>query len=77
MIGLKVKLFRNVSAGWQIKWHSLLAETGGTYGKPWYIPGYGTRGSSLAGRLLTDVYHPLGQKGVRCYPARGRSRIRH
>lgn len=68
MIGLKVKLFRNVSAGWQIKWHSLLAETGGTYGKPWYIPGYGTRGSSLAVGFSLMYTIPLGKRESAAIP---------
>ena len=46
--GLKVKIVKQVSLGWQVKFHTLLSEGKSPQGKPWFIPGYGTRGGSLA-----------------------------
>lgn len=46
--GLKVKIWKQLSLGWQAKFHSLLSEKQSVNGKPWYIPGYGTRNGSIA-----------------------------
>lgn len=48
-LGLRVKLAGPISAGWEVKYHSLAHCTKGRYGDPWYIPGFGTRGSSITG----------------------------
>ena len=48
-LGLRVKIWGPISAGWEFKYHSLAHCTKGTYGDAWYIPGYGTRGSSITG----------------------------
>ncbi len=48
VLGLRVKLWGPVSAGWQVKYHSLLHRTRPATGDAWYIPGYGTDGSSLS-----------------------------
>lgn len=48
-LGIKVKIVQNFSLGWNIKYHSLLHESKNSYGEPWYIPGFGTRGSKITG----------------------------
>ncbi|MDE7125082.1 MAG: hypothetical protein K2O12_01180 [Muribaculaceae bacterium] len=48
VFGCKVKLFKNISAGWAVKYHRIGSESGGNYGKPWYIPGFGTRRAKIA-----------------------------
>lgn len=48
-LGLRVKLWGPISAGWTFKFHSILHESKTDYGKPWYIPGYGTRGMAVTG----------------------------
>lgn len=48
-LGLRVKIWGPISAGWEFKYHSLSHCSKGQYGEPWYIPGYGTRGSSITG----------------------------
>ncbi len=47
-LGLRVNLWGPISAGWEVRYHSLMHQSKPPYGKPWYIPGYGTCGSSLA-----------------------------
>lgn len=49
LIGVKVKLWGQLSAGWQVKYHSLISDGKATHGQPWYIPGYGTHRSNWAG----------------------------
>ncbi len=47
-LGLRVKLWGPLSAGWQVKYHTLLHRSHPATGDAWYIPGYGTATSSLA-----------------------------
>lgn len=47
--GVRVKLWGPISAGWTVKYQGLLHQSKTTYGKPWYIPGFGSRGSNVSG----------------------------
>ncbi len=55
LAGLKVKIHREWALGWQIKYHSLLAENKQPSGKPWFVPGYGTRNGSIG--FAFNVYY--------------------
>ena len=46
-IGLKVKLFDRLSMGWMIRFHGIFDYGKNAHSKPWFIPGYGPRSSSL------------------------------
>lgn len=48
-IGLRVKIWGPISAGWSIRYHTVLHHSKPATGDPWYVPGYGTFTSSLAG----------------------------
>lgn len=48
-MGLRVKLIGNLSAGWMVRFHSLLHESHNVHGEPWYIPGYGSRNGAITG----------------------------
>jgi hypothetical protein len=67
--GLRVKLWGPISAGWMFKYHFILHETKTTNGQPWYIPGYGTRSSSLSGTFSISYTLPLGKKVSTATPA--------
>jgi hypothetical protein len=58
-LGLRVKIWGPISAGWEFKYHARLHESKNQYGDPWYIPGYGTRSSSLAGSFSISYTLPL------------------
>ncbi len=58
VLGLRVKLWKSLSAGWQVKYHTLLHQTHPTSGDAWYIPGYGTATSSLAAAF--SFYYTFG-----------------
>jgi hypothetical protein len=58
-LGLRVKLWGPISAGWEFKYHARLHESKNQYGDPWYIPGYGTRSSALAGSFSISYTLPL------------------
>lgn len=49
VLGLRVKIAGPISAGWMFRYHSLLHQTKPSTGSAWYIPGYGTSGSSITG----------------------------
>ncbi len=57
LIGVKVKLWGLIYAGWQIKYHTLFSDGNPTHGQPWYIPGYGTHRSNWAGSF--SIYYTL------------------
>ena len=50
-----------ISAGWTIKYSSLLHCSTSANGKPWYIPGFGTRGTSLGGSFSISYTLPLNK----------------
>lgn len=59
---IKVRLFKNVSAGWAIKYHTVLHESKCTYGEPMYIPGYGKRNNRITGSFSIMYTLPLNKK---------------
>lgn len=61
-LGVTVRLFGPVSAGWQIKYHSIIHKSRPATGDAWYIPGYGTAGSSLGGSFSISYTIPLRRK---------------
>lgn len=61
-LGLRVKLFGPISAGWSVIFHSIIHQGKPKYGKPWYVPGYGTRGTSLTGEFSISYTLPLNKK---------------
>lgn len=60
--GIKVKIYRGISLGWHIKYHSLIHESKSAYGKPMYIPGYGKRGTPISGGFSIMYTLPLNKK---------------
>lgn len=61
VFGLRVKLWGPISAGWAFKYHSILHESKNTYGKPWYIPGYGSRSASVTGSFSVTYTFSLSK----------------
>lgn len=61
-LGLRVELWRNISAGWMFKYHFLLHESNGRHGQPWYIPGYGARGQAITGSFIISYTIPFKHK---------------
>ena len=56
-VGLKVKLWDRWSMGWMIRYHGIFNYGKNTNSSPWFIPGYGPRGSSLG--LSLGIYYTL------------------
>lgn len=63
-IGLRLRLWNNISAGWTIKYHALVHQSKSAYGEPWYIPGYGTRSSAIAGSFSISYTIPINKKKI-------------
>lgn len=62
VLGLRVRLWGNISAGWALRYHSILHQSHPAGGDPWYIPGYGTASSPLSGSITISYTIPLGRK---------------
>lgn len=61
-LGLRVKLWGPISAGWSVKYHSLIHQSKSPYGQPWYIPGYGSRHGAVTGAFIVTYTLDLKQK---------------
>lgn len=60
--GIKVRIIRNWSLGWNIVYHSILHETKNPVGEPMFIPGYGKRGSAVSGNFSLMYTLPINKK---------------
>ena len=69
-VGLKVKLFDRLSMGWMIRYHGIFNYGKSSHSKPWFIPGYGPRNSSLGLSLGISYTLPLhrGSQGQQVTP---------
>lgn len=63
-LNIKVKIVSNLYMGWAVKYNYILHESKAPYGKPWYIPGYGTRGLAIGGGFSIMYTIPLSKKTV-------------
>lgn len=70
-MGLKVQIHKQWSLGWAFKYHLLLHESKNSYGAPWYILGFGTRNSVLAGAFNIMYTIPLKKEKTKQIPATG------
>lgn len=61
VFGLRVKLWGPVSAGWAFKYHKILHESAAKYGKPYYIPGYGSRSGAIGGSFSISYTFSLSK----------------
>ena len=62
VLGIKVQIHKEWSLGWAFKYHTILHESKCDYGDPWYIPGFGSRGSAISGAFNVMYTIPLGKK---------------
>ena len=64
VFGLRVKVFGPVSMGWYFRYKAKLHESKDNYGKPWYIPGFGSRKGAITGSFYVAYTIPLHKKEV-------------
>lgn len=60
LVGIQVKIVRNFSLGWDLRWHFNLHTSKDSGNKPWFIPGFG--GSSPASVHVSAVWTIPGPK---------------
>lgn len=61
LLGLRVKIIDRISLGWTVRYHSLLHDSKTDYGEAWYIPGFGSRNSSLSATFSITYTLPLAK----------------
>lgn len=64
LLGIRVRIVDKLSLGWTVRYHSLLHETANDTGKAWYIPGFGSRNSSLGATFSLTYTLPFPSKRV-------------
>lgn len=69
VLGLKVKLWGPISAGWTFRMRSMMRQGSSPYGKPWYVPGYGVRGQAINGSFTISYAFSLSGKNKAQSPA--------
>ncbi|MFR1237083.1 MAG: DUF6048 family protein [Barnesiella sp.] len=47
LVGLRVQIYKNFFMGWSVRYKYMLSYKKNINSDPWFIPGYGTKGSSL------------------------------
>jgi hypothetical protein len=62
LFGLRVKIWKAISMGWNLRFRAILHETTQPNGKPWYIPGYGARGGIMTGSFSVFYTFDLAGK---------------
>lgn len=62
LFNLRVKVSGPIYVGWSFNYHTILHESKTPHGKPWYIPGYGTRGSSVGGAFSVTYTFDLAER---------------
>ncbi len=68
LFGLRVKIWRDISLGWELRVHKMLHQGAHPYGDPWYVPGFGTKGSLFSGAFSISYTLPLTRKGGKSLP---------
>lgn len=64
LLGIRVNIVGPLSLGWTVRYHSLLHESSSPYGKAWYIPGFGSRNSSLTATFSLTYTLPLSRHHI-------------
>lgn len=62
LFNLRVRIAGPIYLGWSFIFHKILHETPSPYGKPWYIPGYGTRNMPITGAFSVTYTFDLQKK---------------
>lgn len=63
-VGLRVKLAGPISMGWMLRYHGIFNYGKSEHSRPWFIPGYGPRKSSLGFSVSICYTLPLHHEGT-------------
>lgn len=64
LFGIRVKVFGPIYMGWCLRYKAKLKESKATYGRPWYIPGYGSRNGAITGSFSITYTLPFKKKTI-------------
>lgn len=67
LAGVRVEIWKNLSLGWDLRFHSMLHDSKNPDGQPIYIPGFGKRGTPLGGSFsisYTFTLNPISPETV-------------
>lgn len=56
LAGVRVPIYKRIMMGWTIRMKSRLSSSVSEHGDPWYVPGFGTYGSSQIGFTYSIIY---------------------
>lgn len=56
LAGIKVKIYDRFSLGWSVRYNFLFHTKSGSASDPWFIPGYGAKGSSPISVTFSAIY---------------------
>ena len=62
LFNLRIRIAGPVYLGWSFIFHTIIHETSTPYGKPWYIPGYGTKGMPITGAFTVTYTFDFHKK---------------
>ncbi|WP_321331790.1 DUF6048 family protein [uncultured Bacteroides sp.] len=54
--GVQVQVYKNFMMGWSVRMKYRTSSSASKYGDPWYVPGFGTYGSSQMGLTYSLIY---------------------
>lgn len=63
-LGLRVRLYGPLSAGWMVRVHTPINQSKNEHGQPWYIPGFGARGQLFTGTFSFTYTIPAPRRLV-------------
>ncbi len=57
VVGLKTRIYKNFCMGWSLRYRIQMSMKKSENSEPWYIPGYGTNGSTKLGITYNLIYN--------------------
>lgn len=61
VVGIKVKIVKNISMGWCVGYHSIIHSASTPYGNPLIIPGFGKRSNTIMANVSIIYTLPLNK----------------
>lgn len=68
LLGMRVNIIGNISLGWTVRYRSIIHESATDVGKPWYIPGFGSRNTSIGATFSVTYTIPFKTKKTEVIP---------
>lgn len=56
VMGVETRIWKFFHLGWSVRYKNRITSTSGDVGDPWYVPGYGKKGSSVIGGTFSVIF---------------------